>query len=96
VSVYFYLRLGKQLRYFVAKELIEKMIFYCYSEALKVFPKYRCHPVEGKAYYLNAIEVVKKTDNHNLGENPSLSCEWLSRQGTGAPSRLPKGRELAP
>jgi hypothetical protein len=45
VSVYFYLWLGKQLRYFVAKEYIEKMIFYCYSEALKVFRKYRCHPV---------------------------------------------------
>ncbi len=45
VTVCFYLCFCRQLRWFCEKKLTKKIIFYCNDEALKVFRKYRCHPV---------------------------------------------------
>jgi hypothetical protein len=45
VTVRFYLSFGRQLRWFCEKKFTKKIIFYCNDEALKVFRKYRCHPV---------------------------------------------------
>ncbi len=45
VTVLFYLCFTRQLRWFCEKKLTKKINFYCDYEALKVFRKYRCHPV---------------------------------------------------
>jgi hypothetical protein len=45
VSVRFYLCFTRQLRWICEKKLTKKIIFYRDYEALKVFRKYRCHPV---------------------------------------------------
>ncbi len=44
-NVTVYLCFGRQLRWFCEKKLTKRIIFYCHDEALKVFRKYRCHPV---------------------------------------------------
>ncbi len=49
--VCFYLWLGNQLRQFGAKETVKNKIFQCNGEALKVFRKYRCHPVCDLVHY---------------------------------------------
>ncbi len=45
VSFSFYLCFGRRLRWFWGKRILNKYFFKCDSEALKVFRKYRCHPV---------------------------------------------------
>jgi hypothetical protein len=49
VSICFCFRFCKELRHFNAKKLVKKVDFLCDSEALKVFRKYRCHPVQNGA-----------------------------------------------
>jgi hypothetical protein len=46
VTVCFYLCFCRQLSRFCEEKLTKKIIFYCDYEALKVFRKYRCHPVK--------------------------------------------------
>jgi hypothetical protein len=45
VTVCFNLCFCRQLSRFCEEKLTKKIIFYCDYKALKVFRKYRCHPV---------------------------------------------------
>jgi hypothetical protein len=45
VTVCCYLCFCRQLSRFCEEKITKKIIFYCDDEALKVFRKYRCHPV---------------------------------------------------
>jgi hypothetical protein len=55
VTVRFYLCFTRQLRWFCEEKLTKKIIFYCDYEALKVFRKYRCHPVVGSSGRLRVL-----------------------------------------
>jgi hypothetical protein len=69
VTVRFYLCFTRQLRWFCEKKLTKKINFYCDDEALKVFRKYRCHPVYIFKQFLTKNKSIYS--NYRLNENSS-------------------------
>jgi hypothetical protein len=64
VTACFYLCFSKQPRWFSEKKLTKKIIFYCDDEALKVFRKYRFHPVFAITSVADAVCLSRGPDPH--------------------------------
>jgi hypothetical protein len=58
----------RQLRWFCEKKLTKKIIFYSDDEALKVFRKYRCHPV----HHIHPLSSPRP------GGYKEMSLSWLT------------------
>ncbi len=88
VSVCFCFRFGKELRHFSAKEISKKVDFLCESEALKVFRKYRCHPVVGFKVFRIIIDIIMLIEGYRYG---SGSIPLTSGSGSGRPKTRGSG-----
>jgi hypothetical protein len=71
VTVRFDLCFTRQLGWYCEKKLTKKINFYCDYEALKVFRKYRCHPVctTGPPMLNQSYSVGSRSQNSPLNLN---------------------------